>query len=307
MGLLTDHDKPAVLRGPMVLKYLHVFLQQVAWGELDWLVMDLPPGTGDVQLTLAQGVPLDGAVIVTTPQDVSLDIARRGLRMFETVKVPLLGIVENMSGFTCPHCGEVTPVFKQGGGSTLAADTSVPLLGSIPLDPEVMAGGDAGTPIVVAKPASPTAVAFRDIARAVAGRVGDVATAALGAFNWKWDREGPGWNEAATKRDGRPGVPVGLSRANPRTLGILWEDGARTEHDVRELRLACECAQCREEMTGRVTLDPSRVPLDVAPRSISSVGSYAIAVAWSDGHNSGIYAFERLRALGDARAPAHEV
>ena len=119
MGMLTDDDKPAILRGPMVSKYLRMFILDVDWGELDYLILDLPPGTGDTQLTLAQSFPLTGAVIVSTPQDVSLKIARRGIRMMEQVKVPILGIIENMSGFTCPSCNEITHIFHQGGGAKL--------------------------------------------------------------------------------------------------------------------------------------------------------------------------------------------
>ena len=128
MGMLTGDDNPAILRGPMVGKYLKMFIGAVQWGQLDYLILDLPPGTGDTQLTLAQSYPLSGAIIVTTPQDVSLKIARRGLRMFETVHVPILGIIENMSTFTCPHCGKGTDVFRSGGGERMsrAARRSVP-------------------------------------------------------------------------------------------------------------------------------------------------------------------------------------
>jgi ATP-binding protein involved in chromosome partitioning len=122
MGMLTGDDNPAILRGPMVGKYLKMFIGTVQWGRLDYLILDLPPGTGDTQLTLAQSYPLSGAIIVTTPQDVSLKIARRGLRMFETVHVPILGIIENMSTFTCPHCGKGTDVFRRGGGERISRE-----------------------------------------------------------------------------------------------------------------------------------------------------------------------------------------
>jgi ATP-binding protein involved in chromosome partitioning len=125
MGMLTGDDAPAVLRGPMVGKYLHMFIRGVQWGHLDYLILDLPPGTGDTQLTLAQSYPLSGAIIVTTPQDVSLKIARRGLRMFETVHVPILGIIENMSTFTCPHCGKGTDIFRRGGGEQMSRQLEV--------------------------------------------------------------------------------------------------------------------------------------------------------------------------------------
>ena len=167
MAMLTGDDKPAVLRGPMVTKYLQMFITDVAWGELDVLLLDLPPGTGDIQLTLAQAFPLAGAVVVSTPQDVSLKIARRGLRMLEQVKVPILGVVENMSGFTCPSCGTVTHIFHQGGGEAVAESLGVPFLGKVPLDPAVVDSGDSGTPLVVAAPDSPAAAAYRGIAAAL--------------------------------------------------------------------------------------------------------------------------------------------
>src|SRR5215510_3883205 len=138
MGMLTVDDNPAILRGPMVGKYLTMFIGSVKWGQLDYLLLDLPPGTGDTQLTLAQSFPLSGAVIVTTPQDVSLKIARRGLRMFEKVQVPILGIVENMSTFACPHCGKETDIFRRGGGARMSKELGVPLLGEIPLDADIV-------------------------------------------------------------------------------------------------------------------------------------------------------------------------
>src|SRR3970040_1814167 len=154
MVMLTGDDSPAILRGPMVSKYLRVFISNVRWGYLDALIIDLPPGTGDTQLTLAQSVPLSGAVIVTTPQDVSLKIARRGLRMFETVHVSILGIIENMTTFTCPHCGKGTDVFRRGGGERLSRQLGVPFLGAIPLDADIVTGGDEGGPVGLETPSS---------------------------------------------------------------------------------------------------------------------------------------------------------
>ncbi|MFN7971786.1 MAG: Mrp/NBP35 family ATP-binding protein [Acidobacteriota bacterium] len=168
MGFFTDENTPVIWRGPMVHGILQQFLTQVSWGELDYLVIDLPPGTGDAQLTLTQMAPLSGAVIVTTPQDVSLLDARKGLKMFQDVKVPVLGIVENMSYFECGHCHHRTEIFRHGGGRRTAAELGVPFLGEVPLDPAVVVGGDAGMPIVVAEPSSPVAAAYRDIAKQVA-------------------------------------------------------------------------------------------------------------------------------------------
>jgi ATP-binding protein involved in chromosome partitioning len=167
LGFLMDVDQPVIWRGPMVMKAVEQFLQDVAWGTLDYLLIDLPPGTGDAQLTLTQKIHLSGAVIVTTPQDVSLIDARKGLAMFQKVNVPVLGIVENMSYYVCPKCGHREEIFKHGGGARTAAELRIPFLGEIPLDPKVAIGGDAGRPIVDGDPQSPVTQAYLKIAEAV--------------------------------------------------------------------------------------------------------------------------------------------
>ncbi len=171
LGFMVEMDTPVIWRGPMVMRALEQMLGQVDWGELDYLIVDLPPGTGDSQLTLTQKVPLSAAVIVTTPQDVALIDARKGLAMFRKVNVPVVGIIENMSGFVCPHCGETTHVFKQGGGERTAEVVGTAFLGSIPLDPSIVAGGDDGKPIVVSQTEGPHAEAFEKICEAVAAEV----------------------------------------------------------------------------------------------------------------------------------------
>ena len=157
IGFLIERDQPAIWRGPIVMKIITQFLADVVWGELDYLIVDLPPGTGDAQLSLVQATHVHGAVIVTTPQPISTGDALRGAKMFQRVGVPVLGIVENMSYFLCPHCGKPTPLFGTGGGKMLADELELPLLGEIPLVAMVREGGDAGTPIVVGDPASPAA------------------------------------------------------------------------------------------------------------------------------------------------------
>ena len=301
MGLLRGDDNPAILRGPMVSKYLHMFVGGVEWGELDYLILDLPPGTGDTQLTLAQSLPLSGVVIVTTPQDVSLKIARRGLRMFETVHVTILGIIENMSTFTCPHCGHGTDVFLSGGGERMSREIGVPFLGSIPLDADIVTSGDGGHPIFVDKPESVTAQTYLAIATELAGQLEGLPPTVLRPFAWTWDTNegGPAWVERAAHQSGARNTPVGFQQQDARTLSVLWEDGHRDDFDVRDLRLACHCAMCIEEMSGRPLLDPSSIRSDVAPRTIISVGHYAITINWSDGHSTGIYSFEYLRDLGE--------
>jgi ATP-binding protein involved in chromosome partitioning len=172
LGFLMDVDQPVIWRGPMVMKAVEQFLQDVAWGQLDFLVIDLPPGTGDAQLTLTQKIHLSGAVIVTTPQDVSLIDARKGLAMFQKVNVPVLGIVENMSYYVCPKCGNREEIFKHGGGKKTAEQLNIPFLGEIPLDPKVAIGGDAGQPIVYAEPDSSVTAAYIRIAEEIRRQLG---------------------------------------------------------------------------------------------------------------------------------------
>ena len=171
MGFLLPPDQPVIWRGPMLHSAVRQFLTDVDWGMLDYLVVDLPPGTGDVAISMAQLVPLTGAVVVTTPQAVSLSDVGRAVEMFRRLEVPVLGVVENMSGFVCPHCGRETAIFGEDGGRQLAERMGVPFLGRIPLDPRVREGGDAGRPLVIAHPDSPAAQAMRDIARQIAARI----------------------------------------------------------------------------------------------------------------------------------------
>ena len=170
LGFLIERDQPAIWRGPIVMKIVTQFLRDVNWGGLDALIVDMPPGTGDAQLSLVQATQVRGAIIVTTPQEVSTGDALRGAKMFMRVGVPVLGIVENMSWFECPHCGKPTAIFGSGGGQRLAGELELPLLGQVPLYPRVQEGGDAGQPIVVAEPASGAAKAMD----ALAGRVAEV-------------------------------------------------------------------------------------------------------------------------------------
>lgn len=171
LGFILETDTPVIWRGPMVMRAIEQMLGDVEWGELDYMVLDLPPGTGDAQLTVTQRIPLAGAVIVTTPQKVALIDARKGLAMFRKVNVPVIGIVENMSTFVCPHCGETTDIFKKDGGKRTAELLETTFLGAIPLDPKIVLGGDAGVPITVAEPQGPHAEAFRHVAEAVVEEV----------------------------------------------------------------------------------------------------------------------------------------
>ena len=178
IGFLVEEDTAMIWRGPMVMSAITQMLRDVAWGRLDVLVVDMPPGTGDAQLTLAQNVPLKGAIIISTPQDLSLIDARRGLAMFKKVNVPVLGIVENMSYFQCPHCGTRSDIFGHGGARHEAEKLGVPFLGEIPLHMSIRATSDAGTPVVDSEPDGPHAAIYRSIGAKVRGQLQGVIAAA---------------------------------------------------------------------------------------------------------------------------------
>jgi len=178
IGYISPGDKPLVMRGPMLHQIIRQFLQQVDWGELDYLIIDLPPGTGDVVISLVQTVPLTGAVVVSTPSDVSLQDARKALEMFAQVNVPVLGMVENMSHFTCPHCHQEIDIFSRGGAEHTAKQYNLPFLGSIELIPSIREGGDRGLPVTLAGPKSPQATAFYDIAEKLMAQAETAAASA---------------------------------------------------------------------------------------------------------------------------------
>jgi ATP-binding protein involved in chromosome partitioning len=168
LGFIVERDAPAIWRGPIIMKIIQQFLRDVAWGELDYFFVDLPPGTGDAQLSLSQLIPITGAVMVTTPQDVSIIDVEKAMAMWKKVEVPVIGVVENMSGYVCPSCGHHDDIFSRGGGRALATRQNVPFLGEVPIDTSVRGGGDSGKPIVLAAPDSPVSQTLRGIARTVA-------------------------------------------------------------------------------------------------------------------------------------------
>ena len=182
VGFLSPGDKPLVMRGPMLHQIIRQFLQQVEWGELDFLIVDLPPGTGDVVISLVQTVPLTGAVVVSTPSDVALQDARKAIEMFRQVNAPILGVVENMSYFTCPHCHEMIAIFSKGGAERTAKEFNVPFLGSLALVPAIREGGDQGQPVAVAGPDAPEAAPFYAVARDLAEKAKEQASKAEDVF-----------------------------------------------------------------------------------------------------------------------------
>jgi ATP-binding protein involved in chromosome partitioning len=171
MGMLVPPDQPIIWRGPMLHAAIQQFMKDVEWGELDYLVVDLPPGTGDISLSMAQSVPVAGAVVVTTPQGVSVSDVRKAVAMFRQLSIPVLGVVENMSYFLCGHCNERTEIFGHGGGARMAEEMGIPFLGEVPIDTRVRTGGDEGKPIVAAAPDAPAAKAFADVAGRVAAQI----------------------------------------------------------------------------------------------------------------------------------------
>jgi ATP-binding protein involved in chromosome partitioning len=175
IGLLVNEKEPLVWRGPMIHSFIQQMLKDVMWGALDYLVFDMPPGTGDAQLSLSQVLPLSGVVMVTTPQEVALLDVRKAIGMFQRLNVPILGVVENMSTFACPHCGQHTSIFGETGGQRVADEYGAPLLARLPLDPETRVGGDEGTPITVRQPDSAQALAFRNLAAEVMKRIDELS------------------------------------------------------------------------------------------------------------------------------------
>ncbi len=278
VGMLqAESDTALIWRGPMASKLIQQFLGGVEWGELDYLLIDLPPGTGDIQLTLTQSAPLAGAVIVTTPQDVARTITQKGLRMFQQVQVPIVGIVENMSGFVCEHCHEVTPIFKKGGGRKMAEELMVPFLGEVPLEPTIAADGDYGVPTVAAHPDTPSGKAYNELALQMAAQLSIINTNTIKVTN----------------------RPKEVNTNDDKVTVITWEDGKLSRYPNRYLRSMCPCAQCVNETTGVRMITIDSIDPNVRLVSVSPVGRYALHFQWSDGHGTGLYSFDTLHKLGE--------
>jgi len=258
----------------MVVSALTQMLRDVDWGELDVLVIDMPPGTGDVQLTMAQQVPLSGAIIVSTPQDLALIDARKGLNMFRRVDVPVLGIVENMSFFICPKCGERSDIFGHGGARTEAEKLGVPFLGGVPLHMDIRATSDEGRPIVASSPNSPHAQIYRDIA----------------AKAWAELRESSG------ARLKPPTLAVSPDKSE---LNVGFEGADAFNLSAEMLRVMSPSAEVQGHSPDqRVTVGKKR---NVRIKELKPVGNYAVRIVFDDGHDTGLYAWSYLQTLHNER------
>jgi ATP-binding protein involved in chromosome partitioning len=274
MGFFVPPNEAVIWRGPMLHKMVQDFLGVVDWGALDVLIVDLPPGTGDIQLSLCQTIPLTGAVIVSTPQDVAWNVAQKAIVMFDKLNAPILGIIENMSIYACSNCGHTEDIFGHGGAKKAAELLGITYLGGIPLVKSIRATADAGDPVVHADPENPVSQGINKIAKNLTDSVARQSSQ----------------NELKK-------IPSKIGPVGQETIEIEWNDGKKTSHNARSLRLACPCASCVNEITGQRTLRPESVPQDVRALSIQTVGRYALMITWSDRHNTGLYGFEYLRKI----------
>jgi ATP-binding protein involved in chromosome partitioning len=274
MGFLIDEGSPIIWRGPMVVSALTQMLRDVEWGELDVLVIDMPPGTGDVQLTMAQQVPLSGAIIVSTPQDLALIDARKGLSMFRKVDVPVLGIVENMSTFICPRCGERSDIFGHGGAEREAEKLGIPFLGGIPLHISIRTTSDAGLPIVATAPDSPEAAIYQEIAAKA-------------------------WSELQESRLARVDPPRLEVTAGGRELTVTFKEAKPFTLSAEMLRVMSPSAEVQgHSPEQRVTVGNKRT---VKIKELKPVGNYAVRIVFDDGHDTGLYAWYYLQTLDRER------
>lgn len=301
-GNLVTRKTPIIWRGAMVHQMLAQFLNDVVWGKLDYLFIDMPPGTGDAVLTIGQQVPLSGAVIITTPQDLSVADTVRGLRTFQALQVPILGIIENMSYFVCDGCDDRAFLFGEDGGKTIAQALELPLLAQIPMEAGVSATGDQGNPLVNAFPQSAPAKAIQEAAELIKTNLEEKHAASGFRFEWQ--------QLSFTERHTQPqqllsNLPIrAIWQISSDELGIQWEDDQlQATFSCRELRLVCPCAACVDEDTGIRTLNPDRVAPDVSLKLVEAVGRYAVAFHFSDGHNTGLYNYQYLRQLAEAKMP----
>jgi ATP-binding protein involved in chromosome partitioning len=275
MGFLVDEDTPVVWRGPMVVSALSQMLRETDWAgegdDLDALIIDMPPGTGDIQLSISQSVPLSGSVIVSTPQDLALIDARKGIAMFKRVEVPILGIVENMSYFLCPKCGERSDIFGHGGARDEAQKLGVPFLGEVPLRMEIREASDAGKPVTAAEPESKYAQIFRDLAAQV-------------------------WTEVERAKGTLTPPPHLEVTDGGTTLKAAFPDGRTFELSAELLRVTSPSAEVQGHSPSQRITVPKKKHVKI--KTLTPVGNYATRIGFDDGHNSGLYTWGYLHLLG---------
>ncbi len=256
-------DGPAVIRGPMVAQYMTQLLHGVVWGELDYLIIDMPPGTGDIQLTISQAVQIDASVIVTTPHQLSLTDVRKGIMMFDKVNVPVLGVIENMAYFLCDGCDKKHLIFGEAGGKTLEERFGLDTIAELPITGNLSGSLDALT------------------GSDIANETTDTVIRALG--------------KKVLEKVDRPEVEFDAT-----AITLKWADGETSVVSNAALRRACSCALCVDEMTRAPLLDPASVPMDIHAEKIGIIGNYAVMVDWSDGHNTGFFPFSTIRELAQS-------
>lgn len=272
-----DHEA-SVVRAPIAIRLITQFIQNIFWGKLDFLLIDFPPGTGDVQLTLSQQIKLTGAVMVTTPQEVAVLDVRKAMNMFELVKVPIIGIVENMSYYQSTPNDEKVYLFGKGGGERLASETGQAFLGAIPIDPEICHCCDRGISLFslgLAEQKS-TVQAFTHIAQGVLTQSTAIHS-----------------NESLIKR---------MWQNDDHTLIIIWADGKEQHFRLSDLQKTCSCANCIDENTGKQLLDSKSIKDDVSASSIRPVGRYGVQIQFTSGCSTGIYSFESLRLMNKSNS-----
>lgn len=278
MAYFRKDGEATAVRAPIASGLISQFIRQVEWGPLDYLLIDFPPGTGDIQITLSQQAHLTGAIIVTTPQEIALLDVRKSIALFNQVRVPVLGIIENMSYFIPSEGKDPIYIFGQGGGRRLAEECAVPFLGQIPLDPLICSCGDLGTGLILLDPEykNPATVSFRELALQIT----------------------------------KPSIPLGKDIAqeeplsiqkfwqkNKHILSVIWSHGAQDDFRLSDIQRICPCARCMDEVTGKSKNDSKSVLDDVEAIAIRAVGRYGLQIQFSSGCSTGIYSFDRLYGL----------
>lgn len=262
MAYFSHNDEAVIVRAPIANGYIDQFVNNVAWGDLDVLLIDFPPGTGDIQITLSQKARLTGAVLVTTPQEVAVMDVRKAANLFKKVQIPILGVVENMSYYSLPTTEERVFLFGQGGGKSLAKELGSSFLGEVPIDPEICKRGDDGAHTVFQP--------FRLIAEKLMGEINRIK--------------------------GSDVLPE-IKQIDDHTLSIKWSDGKMQTMRYNDIQKQCACAHCVDEQTGKRLLDPAAVRSDVRAMAIKSVGRYGLQFKFSSGCSTGIYSFNLLKQI----------